>query len=293
MSFNPSCAEPAATNCRKQLWEIASVPNRPGVYTLTNRGNNLMLSYNLSNEGRDVSTNLTLLQPLPRSQRELQFFYVTTEEAIGGRAIYSIRPFKTENATNRIYYYVAARKSSMNWDNCPVEIEYREEKLIDAKENVLNVLFTFTPITNIVNVAPSQVLPIRPSGTSNATLNVTFGTGGDNLEGGNNNVDITIRFKSSDRVLFIGNVNQTKKLNNFTTETFTREIPNSANIPVNDIKEIEIRHTGGGGMFADNWHVDKIYIVINNGFNKVLLDKVGKPIHMFTGESRVKRFQIE
>ena len=130
---------------------------------------------------------------------------------------------------------------------------------------------------------------------SNAKLTCIFGTGGDNLEGGNgNNVNIRIRFKSSTKVLLLNNVNDTAKWNNFTENTVTKEISNSNDIDINDIKEVEVRHTGGGGMFADNWHVDKIKITINKGNqNKVLVDKVGAPIHMFTGDTRSKRFNVE
>lgn len=130
---------------------------------------------------------------------------------------------------------------------------------------------------------------------SNAKLTCVFGTGGDNLEGGDgNNVNIRIRFKSSTKVLLLNNVNDTAKWNNFTENTVTKEVPASTDIDINDIKEVEVRHTGGGGMFADNWHVDKIKISIQkNGQTKILVDRVGAPIHMFTGETRSKRFDVE
>jgi hypothetical protein len=133
-----------------------------------------------------------------------------------------------------------------------------------------------------------------PSGTKNTTIKVTLGTGGDDLRGGGDNVNLTVRFKSSTRVLTINNINQTKKLNNFTEEIFSKEMPNTSDIDLNDIKEVELRHTGGGGIGADNWHVDKIYIVVNrDGINKVLLDKVGAPIHQFTGDARFKKFVVQ
>jgi hypothetical protein len=133
-----------------------------------------------------------------------------------------------------------------------------------------------------------------PSATKNTIIKVTLGTGGDDLRGGGDNVNLTVRFKSSTRVLTINNINQTKKLNNFTEETFSKEIPNTSDIDLNDIKEVELRHTGGGGIAADNWHVDKIYIVVNrDGINKVLVEKVGAPIHQFTGDARFKKFVVQ
>lgn len=130
---------------------------------------------------------------------------------------------------------------------------------------------------------------------TNASLNCVFGTGGDNLEGGSgNNVNVKITFKSSNKTISLNNINDTAKWNNFTENSVTKAIPNSTEIDINDIKEVEIRHTGGGGMFADNWHVDKIKITITkNGQSKILVDRVGAPIHMFTGDSRSKKFIVE
>lgn len=128
---------------------------------------------------------------------------------------------------------------------------------------------------------------------TNASVLVIFGTGGDNLEGGNdNNVDMTFRFNSGRREILWQNVNGSQKLNNFSEANFRKQLPNTQDLDINDIKEIELRHTGGGGIFADNWHVDKIKIIVTkDGISKTLLDKVDSPIHMFTGDSRRKTFR--
>lgn len=92
----------------------------------------------------------------------------------------------------------------------------------------------------------------------------------------------------------INNINNSVSWGNWTENTVSKEIPNSANIDINDIKSVEIRHTGGGGMFADNWHVDKILISISkDGLSRVLVDKVGAPVHMFTGDTRRKTYTVE
>lgn len=121
-----------------------------------------------------------------------------------------------------------------------------------------------------------------------AQLSFTIGTGGDNLEGGNNNnVDITIRMKNSPTIYVLRNINGKRKWNNFTETSRTMEIAKSTNLDLNDIKEVEVRHTGGGGFGADNWDVDKMYITISkDGTTKILLDKVGTPIKRFTGDDR-------
>lgn len=134
----------------------------------------------------------------------------------------------------------------------------------------------------------STLPPAATTEKMNAKLTYTIGTGGDNLEGGNNNnVKITIRMKNSPVVFILNNINGGRKWNNFTEKTRVMEIVNSKEMDINNIKEIEIRHTGGGGIGADNWDVDKINISISkDGVTKILVDKVGAPIQRFTGDNR-------
>ncbi len=126
------------------------------------------------------------------------------------------------------------------------------------------------------------------SASSNIIIEAVFGTGGDNLEGGNdNNVNIIIKFKSNPKIITIKNVNFRGKWNNFTEQTYLKPIENSAEFDINDVKEIEIRHTGGGGIGADNWDLDKLRITLNkSGNTRTWVDKVGTPIQRFTGDSR-------
>jgi hypothetical protein len=469
MVINPICENPLAAACKKQVWEIKSVPNRNGVYTISNTENNMLLTHTTENAGNAFSMYVKLLPIKPQSQREEQYFNIiekrNPDRTVAG---YIFQPYSRSNPTMAKEYYFGARASSMRWDNCPLELFFNDgadtekisyEPLLFSLEKVSGgvIVGPSRVMSNVVQAPPVIVSPksdnkievdittgsdnlepkstqhgaeIRiilnnrpdivktninegkewpngstrrielplpaditendikevhlyrkrdglqyvwqlgekdnwnvnrvkvnailfkngvktniamldtgaerpripgnnnqtrplyrfiyeggdsvnegqflklllapmsqgrmPSGTSNATLKVTFGTGGDNLEGGNNNVDVTIRLRNINQPITIRNINQTKKLNNFSEDTFTKEIANSQNLDLSNIKEVEIRHTGGGGMFADNWHVDKIYIVINlNGINKVLVDKVGAPIHMFTGDSRSKKFIIE
>lgn len=466
--LNPSCENTAATTCKKQVWELKNVPNRIGVYTITNTDNNLLLTHSTESAGNTFSMNVKLLPLKPQSQREEQYFNIiekrNPDRTIAG---YIIQPYSRNNPTMAKEYYFGARESSMRWDNCPLELFFNDGADTE-KISYGPLLFSLEKVSGGVIVGPSRVLSnaiqspavivapksdnkldidfktgsdnldpkefmeglkviikirnkpdlvkenvnegkewpnnsirrvtldlptdvictdiyeiqlsrlpkghswnnmtaimgdnwnlnkltittriktngvvksksmdwISPlgsnqplfrfvyekgetgkSGTSlsipiggicseitnsntNSTnntlaqLTAVFGTGGDNLEGGNdNNVDLKIKFKNSNKVLSLTNINGNSKWENFTENTVRKEIPNSIDIDINDIKEIEIRHTGGGGMFADNWHVDKIKISITkNGITKVLVDKVGAPIHMFTGDTRIKRFTVE
>ncbi len=469
MVLNPICENPLAAACKKQVWELKSVPNRTGVYTISNTENNLLLTHTTESAGTSFSMYVKLLPIKPQSQRDEQYFNIiekrNPDRTVAG---YIFQPYSRSNPTMAKEYYFGARASSMNWDNCPLELFFNNGADTE-KISYEPLLFSLEKVSGGVIVGPSRVvsdvvtspavivapksdnkldidfktggdnldpkdfmeglkvtvkiknkpdlvkenanegrewpnnsirrvsinLPadvvcsdiheivlsrdtkggtknnmtaivgdnwnldkvtvttriktngtmktgtmnwMSPSGSghplyrfvyenrdsdvntgtsltlqtgsicpssntnstttstpTNASLNCVFGTGGDNLEGGSgNNVDIRIKFKSSNNIITLSNVNDTAKWNNFTENTVTKSIPNSATIDINDIKEVEVRHTGGGGMFADNWHVDKIKITITkNGVSRVLVDRVGAPIHMFTGDTRIKRFTVE
>lgn len=147
----------------------------------------------------------------------------------------------------------------------------------------------------------AELKPVTPpphnrTQTANMVITAVFGTGSDNLEGGSsNNVNLIIRFRNATRPLSITNLNNRAKWENNTIRTINnREIPNSAGYNIDDIEKVELRHTGGGGMFADNWNLDKFKLTISKGDQtKVLVDEAGTPIHRFTGDSRKKEFVIQ
>lgn len=128
----------------------------------------------------------------------------------------------------------------------------------------------------------------------NAKLEINIGTGGDDLRGGNDNCNVILTFNNNPRKVQLSNVFNKRPLPNFTEKTVTIDIPNSKTLDINDIKNIEIHHTGGGGIGADNWDIDKVKITITKeGQTKVLVDKIGTPIHRFTGDTRIKQFNVE
>ncbi|MBL0147052.1 MAG: hypothetical protein IPP48_16395 [Chitinophagaceae bacterium] len=131
-----------------------------------------------------------------------------------------------------------------------------------------------------------------PQKTSIAT---TIGVGGDDLRGGGDNAKIVITFKNSSQKLVFNNINKGQNWGNFSEHQFISNQVNSiANVTTNDIKTVELWHTGGGGMGADNWDIDKLVISITiNGVTKQLVDKTGTPLHRFTGDTRRKTFVVE
>ncbi len=125
-------------------------------------------------------------------------------------------------------------------------------------------------------------------------LTVEIGVGGDDLRGGNDNARIVIVFKNSKDKLYFNNLNNGESWGGFVSKIVSKEIPNPKNLKLEDIKEVELWHTGGGGMFADNWDIDKFKLSITiNGVSKILIDKVGAPIHRFSGDTRRKTFIVE
>jgi hypothetical protein len=125
-------------------------------------------------------------------------------------------------------------------------------------------------------------------------LTAVFGVGGDDLRGGNDNATIVIVFKNGTDKLQINNINRSANWGNFVSKTVSRDIPNPNNLKIEDIGQVELWHTGGGGMGADNWDLDKFKLSINiNGVSKILVDVVGAPIHRFTGDTRRRTFKVE
>ncbi|RYY69628.1 MAG: hypothetical protein EOO13_08980 [Chitinophagaceae bacterium] len=128
-----------------------------------------------------------------------------------------------------------------------------------------------------------------------SNISAVFGNGGDDLRGGSDNAKVVILFKNSTRTLVFTNLNQSAKWENFTEKTVSgKAVASIPNVKISDIKEVQLWHTGGGGMGADNWDLDKFKLTIFiNGESKILVDKVGAPLHRFTGDTRRKSFYIE
>jgi len=151
----------------------------------------------------------------------------------------------------------------------------------------LTTTFSFSP-----NGYGAPVTP--PSASGDASVTAIFGTGGDDLRGGNDNVRVVILFKNTTRTLTFNNLNRGAKWDNFSEKMMSgTALPSIPNVKIADAKEVQVWHTGGGGMGADNWDLDKFKLTISiNGESKILVDKVGTPLHRFTGDTRRKSFYI-
>lgn len=123
------------------------------------------------------------------------------------------------------------------------------------------------------------------------TIKVLFKTGGDDLRGGDDNVDMFLNFKTSGKPpIVLRNMNSSRKWRNFSNSKVERPIP--PGFDLSDLESIDLRHTGGGGISADNWYLDKLQVIITvNQVEYMILDKEEAPIHYFTGDTRKKTFR--
>lgn len=238
---------------------------------------------------------------------------------ITAEAIKEIHIYRRQNRDGEsgggspLYVWENAEKDNWNLQNINafatiktngVKKRYDFEQIVSTRRGY--PLYRFTYAYNNTETEGSIckkafILRTTPSATPNNTgttitnviMDVTIGTGGDDLRGGNDNAEIIFSLHSSSRKILIRNIFNSANLPNWSVRTRTITIPSSTTLDINDIKEVEVRHTGGGGIGADNWHVDKIKIsVTKQGESKILVDEVGTPIHMFTGDRRRKNFIV-
>ncbi|TCC89246.1 hypothetical protein EZ428_16245 [Pedobacter frigiditerrae] len=141
--------------------------------------------------------------------------------------------------------------------------------------------------------ASNPATPTPRTAVVNPIVKIETLTGGDDLRGGNDNLNILIRLKIRPvRNIALNNINAGRNWRNFTEKTTIKTIT-AAPFNFDDIEDIVLRHTGGGGIGADNWYLDKLKITLTiGGETRVLVDQVAAPIHYFTGDSRSKTFQI-
>lgn len=133
---------------------------------------------------------------------------------------------------------------------------------------------------------PNLPTPIGETPAPEKTfIEAIFNTGGDDLRGGNDNATIKLILKNG-QTITIANINYRRPFENFSEKKLTKDIPRT-DFTFDDIARIELWHTGGGGIGADNWDLDRFKLTITiNGNSKVLVDKAGTPLHRFTGDTR-------
>ncbi len=89
------------------------------------------------------------------------------------------------------------------------------------------------------------------------TLNFDFETGGDDLRGGNDNINITVVQKDGTTQTY-SNINKSAKYSNNSRNT--AQVVLTRPIRLNDLASIFISTTFGGGMGGDNWNMSSVTI---------------------------------
>jgi hypothetical protein len=121
---------------------------------------------------------------------------------------------------------------------------------------------------------------------------VEFGTGGDDLRGGNDNVHFTINYKDGSSQTF-QNVNGLARW----VDNYSETVPLALNkeISIAMIRDITLTTTFGGGAGGDNWNLDWLHIT-NGGDLHILKANMGendpKPMFRFTGDRKVFTYRM-
>jgi hypothetical protein len=105
-------------------------------------------------------------------------------------------------------------------------------------------------------------------------------TGGDDLRGGNDNVNATVTFKNQPPLVVHNLNNGARWIGNY-----TQTVPITLNhpVPLDEITSVVLTTTFGGGIGGDNWNVDSLRI---SAAGKVLYQADGNPLVRFTGDNK-------
>jgi hypothetical protein len=100
-------------------------------------------------------------------------------------------------------------------------------------------------------------------------LYFTFRTGGDDLRGVNDNVNLTIHFRDG-QLHRIQNANGGHRWTNNTSNVVEVNLTHAV-IPA-DITQIDLETTFGGGIGGDNWNMDSLSVrATGNGVDQILV----------------------
>jgi hypothetical protein len=126
---------------------------------------------------------------------------------------------------------------------------------------------------------------------SNNKLTLQFVTGGDDLRGGNDNVNVLLLLQSGTPPRF-DNVNGRFRWPDHSSKTVILPLPDTV-VRFEDIKGIRLETTFGGGLGGDNWNLDRLAASATiGGVTQQLFDQRGTPLFRFTGDQHVREFQI-
>jgi len=130
-------------------------------------------------------------------------------------------------------------------------------------------------------------MPITLAEPGKATrLELTIQTGGDDLRGENDNLNVVIHFGDGDSQV-VRNVNGGRAWGNNSNHVETITLSHA--VAPSDILEVELQTTFTGGTGGDNWDMDSVVAkAVGDGVNEVLFRHGFK---RFTGDNKTLRLR--
>lgn len=139
-------------------------------------------------------------------------------------------------------------------------------------------------------INPGNILRRVPAELTNKLL-VIFKTGGDDLRGGNDNLNVTLHFRDSSTQVF-NNVNAGANWTNNSTNTVALNL--NKNVVITDIMSMDLQTKPCGGIDCDNWNFQGISIrAEGNNLDKPIYLRNGDPLYRFTGTNNKFTFVIQ
>jgi hypothetical protein len=165
-----------------------------------------------------------------------------------------------------------------NWNMDAVRVLFNDKELLWRSG---------TPVYRFTGSAQTLNFPLTVMETADGKIRellLEISTGGDDLRGGNDNVNLTIVFKDGTKQL-VNNLNKGTTWGGGSNKEFTVAL--TRYVPVTDIKSIVLTTTFGGGMGGDNWNMDRLRICARGGgIYKEIYKREGSPVKRFTGSDQ-------
>ena len=136
----------------------------------------------------------------------------------------------------------------------------------------------------------TRVIPIHPDDPFAREIVIEFLTGGDDLRGGNDNVNVEVGLKDG-YVKRVDNLNGGQNWGNHSRHH--RSVFIDDGFDPEDLDYIRLETTSGGGIGGDNWNLDSIRVWVRGAqVNEELGCVSCNHGHRFTGRDRVRRYDF-
>jgi hypothetical protein len=166
-----------------------------------------------------------------------------------------------------------------NWDMSSLSVR--------ATGNSIDQVLTSTGFKRFTGNDKSLSIPIVLAGHGEVNkLQLTIITGGDDLRGENDNLNVRLRFQDGGQQ-FVANVNGGNHWDNGTTNVVTVSLDRA--IKAQNIVELDLETTFSGGIGGDNWDLLSLNgEAIGDGVKKLIFMSLFK---RFTGNDKVLRIK--